>query len=147
MLLCDHDSSSDTSSSEDDLEDLLLTLNQKPKRILGPRLNLEDLTNLECEQLFRLVLAVQSCVAIPCVASKDDCGTFCRFSKDDMARVSAALHLPEKYVCKQGTTTTGMEALMIMLRRLTYPDSVTLFPCLVAQSVNSALSLPRYEGS
>ena len=64
MLLCDHDSSSDASSSEDDLEDLLLTLNEKPKRILGPRLNLEDLTNLECEQLFRLVLAVQSCVLL-----------------------------------------------------------------------------------
>ena len=58
MLLCDHDSSSDGSSSEDDLEVLLLHLNEKPKRILGPRLNLEDLTNLECEQLFRLVVAV-----------------------------------------------------------------------------------------
>lgn len=48
MLLCDHDSSSDGSSSEDDLEVLLLHLNEKPKRIPGPRLNLEDLTNLEC---------------------------------------------------------------------------------------------------
>jgi len=53
-----HDSSSDGSSSKDDLDVLLLHL-EKPKRILGPRLNLEDLTNLECEQLFRLVIAVR----------------------------------------------------------------------------------------
>lgn len=76
----------------------------------------------------QVVSAVHLCSSS---ASKDECGTFCRFSKDDMARVSAALHLPDKYVCKQGTTTTGMEALMIMLRRLTYPnrlcDLVSLF--------------------
>ena len=60
-LLCDHDSSSSSeSSSEDDLEALLLDLCDKPKRILGPRVNLEDLTNLECEQLFRLVLPALS---------------------------------------------------------------------------------------
>lgn len=58
MLLCDHDSSSDSSSSEDDLETLLLDLTAKPKRKLGPRLNLEDLTSLECEQLFRLASAL-----------------------------------------------------------------------------------------
>ena len=53
-LLCDHDSSSDSSSSEeDDLEVLMFVLMEKPKRIFGPRLNLEDLTNLECEQMFR----------------------------------------------------------------------------------------------
>lgn len=57
-LLCDYDSSSESSSSEeDDLETLFLDLKTKPKRVVGPRLNLEDLTSLECEQLFRLVLA------------------------------------------------------------------------------------------
>ena len=57
-LLCDYDSSSDSSSSEDDLELLFLDLRKKLKYILGPRLNLEDSTSLECEQMFRLVLVV-----------------------------------------------------------------------------------------
>ena len=52
-------SSSDSSSSkEDDLELLMLDLMEKPKRILGPRINLEGLLSLECEQLFRSVLAI-----------------------------------------------------------------------------------------
>ena len=60
MLLCEHDSSSDSSSSkEDDLELLMLDLMEKPKCILGPRIDLEDLLSLECEQLFRsAVLAI-----------------------------------------------------------------------------------------
>ena len=48
-----------------------------------------------------------------------------------MTRLASALDLPEKYVCKKGTTATGIEALMIMLRRLAYPnrwcDLVPLF--------------------
>ena len=48
-----------------------------------------------------------------------------------MSRLVTALSLPEKYKCNQGTIATGMEALMIMLRRLTYPnrlcDLVALF--------------------
>ena len=48
-----------------------------------------------------------------------------------MARLASPLDLPEKYVCKKGTTATGIEALMIMLRRLAYPnrwcDLVPLF--------------------
>ena len=48
------DSSSDSSSSdEDDLDFLLCELAFKPKRALGPRLNLMDLSDLQCEQLFR----------------------------------------------------------------------------------------------
>ena len=57
--------------------------------------------------------------------------TFYRFSKDDMSHLAIALSLPNKYFCKHGTTATGTEALMIMLRRLTYPnrlcDLVALF--------------------
>ena len=33
-----------------------------------------------------------------------------------------ALGIPEKYKCIQGTTVTGMEGLLILLRRLTYPN-------------------------
>lgn len=48
-----------------------------------------------------------------------------------MQRLCFALNLPKIYTCRQGTTATGLEALMIMLRRLAYPsrlcDIVTLF--------------------
>ena len=54
-----------------------------------------------------------------------------RFAKDDMSRLASALALPELYVCSQGTRATGMEALMVLLRRLAYPsrwcDLVSLF--------------------
>ena len=59
MLLCDHDSSLDSSSSKDnDLERLMLHLMEKPKRILGPSRNVEDLFSLVCKQQFRSVLAM-----------------------------------------------------------------------------------------
>jgi hypothetical protein len=34
-----------------------------------------------------------------------------------MARLFVALDLPEKYTCSQGTVSTGMEALIILLSR------------------------------
>ena len=53
-LLCERDTSADSASSdEDDLEAVMLVLTEKPQRILRPRLNLDDLTILECEQLIR----------------------------------------------------------------------------------------------
>lgn len=39
-----------------------------------------------------------------------------------MERLCHALNLPEKYKCSQGTSATGMEALMILLRRFSYPN-------------------------
>ena len=45
-----------------------------------------------------------------------------RFSKGDMERLRDALQLPANYICSQGTIATGMEALMILLRRLAYPN-------------------------
>ena len=47
---------------------------------------------------------------------------FARFKKADMERLCQALDLPEKYTCYQGTTATSMEALMILLRRFSYPN-------------------------
>lgn len=35
------------------------------------------------------------------------------------------LCIPEKYKCDQGTTATGMEALLILLRRLAYPNRLS----------------------
>ena len=39
-----------------------------------------------------------------------------------MKRLFVALEIPEEYVCPQGTIATGMEALMILLRRFAYPN-------------------------
>ena len=39
-----------------------------------------------------------------------------------MYRLLEALQIPECYICSQRTFVTGMEALMILLRRLTYPN-------------------------
>ncbi|KXJ13659.1 hypothetical protein AC249_AIPGENE27169 [Exaiptasia diaphana] len=48
-----------------------------------------------------------------------------------MYRLFNALELPQNYICSQMTNATGMEALMILLRRLVYPnrwcDLVELF--------------------
>ena len=38
-----------------------------------------------------------------------------------MHRLLTALEIPEYYICVQRTHATGMEALMILLRRLVYP--------------------------
>ena len=48
-----------------------------------------------------------------------------RFSKEDMVRLSVALNIPKYYICPQGTKATGMEALMLMLRRLVYPNRLS----------------------
>ena len=45
----------------------------------------------------------------------------CRFDKSSLYWLSAALALPAHYRCGQGTKATGMEALLILLRRLSYP--------------------------
>ena len=55
----------------------------------------------------------------------------CRFQKSDIPVLVSALSLPPVYRCEQGTTATGIEALMILLRRLAYPnrlgDLVSIF--------------------
>lgn len=53
MLLLLDSSDSDFSSDGDALETLYLELSFKPKKALGHRPNLADLSSLECEQLFR----------------------------------------------------------------------------------------------
>ena len=39
-----------------------------------------------------------------------------------MERLRATLEIPAYYICDQKTKATGIEALMIMLRRLAYPN-------------------------
>lgn len=52
-----------------------------------------------------------------------------RFQKEDMEHLLHALELPAYYECVQRTKCTGMEALVILLRRLVYPNRwCDLFP-------------------
>lgn len=45
-----------------------------------------------------------------------------RFQKQDMDRLLEALQIPDSYTSHQGSVFTGMESLMILLRRLSYPN-------------------------
>ena len=49
-------SDSDSSEDEEMIAAIMLELALAPKVALGPRLNLDDLSPLECEQLFRSVI-------------------------------------------------------------------------------------------
>ena len=54
VILYDDSSTDDSSSSdEDDLDILLVELAFVPKVNLGRRMNLENITDSECEQMFR----------------------------------------------------------------------------------------------
>ena len=44
------------------------------------------------------------------------------FRKPDFDRLLVALKIPKEYGCVQKTVSTGMEALLILLRRLAYPS-------------------------
>ncbi|XP_070533023.1 uncharacterized protein [Ptychodera flava] len=63
--------------------------------------------------------------------SDDECFEFFRFAKPDLTRLHDGLSLQEKIVGYNGTAATSMEALLILLRRLAYPnrwcDLVTFF--------------------
>lgn len=63
-----------------------------------------------------------------------------RFQKDDMERLLHALQIPGFYICKQRTHASGMEALMILLRRLVYPNRLCDLADVFERSV-SELSL------
>ena len=65
-----------------------------------------------------------------------------RFSKGDMERLRDALQPPANYICSQGTIATGMEALMILLRRLAYPNRWSdLVPVFWANSIRTELDI------
>ena len=55
LALQDSSDSDSSSSDEEDMDFLLLEMLFKPKKVLGPRVNLDDLSDLECEKLFRFV--------------------------------------------------------------------------------------------
>ncbi|KXJ13842.1 protein ALP1-like isoform X2 [Exaiptasia diaphana] len=98
MMYQDSSSDEDSSDSDDDLDLLFLeTLFPTPEASCTPRLKLEDLSDTQCQQMFR-------------------------FEKQDLYRLRDALQVPANYICSQGTKATGLEGLLIMLRRLAYPN-------------------------
>ena len=63
-----------------------------------------------------------------------------RFQKDDMERLLHALQIPGFYICQQRTHASGMEALMILLRILVYPNRLCDLADVFGRSI-SELSL------
>ena len=122
------DSRSSDDSSDSDEEELMIALCelQFSKLALGPRLDLEYLSPLECEQLFRYIIVLMNRMTVSTIL-------FSRFRKNDMFRLHNALSLPEKYVCSQGTVATGIEAMMILLRRLSYSNRLNEYNSLQCQ--------------
>ena len=55
---------------------------------------------------------------------KSTCIVLChfRFQKQDMDRLLEALQIPDSNTSYQGSVFTGMQSLMILLRRLSYPN-------------------------
>ena len=52
----------------------------------------------------------------------EDCRSMFRFEKDDIATLRTCLGVPRSFVAKNGTRVDGIEALCILLRRLSYPN-------------------------
>ncbi|CAB4023789.1 Hypothetical predicted protein, partial [Paramuricea clavata] len=99
MYTSDSDDSS-SSDSDDDIDLLFFETCFATTRELGTRINLQDISEDDCEKMFR-------------------------FEKYDIPRLRDALKIPDRYTCCQGTVVGGLEALLIMLRRLAYPNRLS----------------------
>lgn len=99
-VMLHEDTSSDSSSNDDDDLDFLVVDAMFPPTgtLEFPRLNLDGLSDNQLETIFRF------------------------HDKNDMEQLAQALEIPDHYECVQRTTCTGMDALMILLRRLVYPN-------------------------
>ena len=60
--------------------------------------------------------------ASQCMQSYNLLLSLARFEKGDMSRLLETLQIPAAYTGYQGSVFTGTEGLMVMLRRLTYPN-------------------------
>jgi hypothetical protein len=61
------------------------------------------------------------------IVSRVDClQTLPGFCKDDLMQLAIPLRVPNQYTCIQGTTATGIEGLLVLLRRLSYPNMQAL---------------------
>ena len=74
------------------------------------RMNIETLEDEECFQMFR-------------------------FFKEDLYHLKDCLNLPDRVVCRNGTTESGINTLAILLRRLAYPNRLCDLVPIVGRSV------------
>jgi hypothetical protein len=96
LLLLKEDLDSSDSDEEEEMEYLYLHL-AFPGGSAVRRFDVERCSELEFEQLFRL-------------------------KKADFETLAAALGLPDFYHCTQKSKSPGKEALLVLLRRLAYPN-------------------------
>lgn len=54
--------------------------------------------------------------------SDDQCLSYFRFDKRNIRRLGDLLRFPDKIICENRTTCSGLDALCILLRRLSYPN-------------------------
>lgn len=48
-----------------------------------------------------------------------------RFRKDDIHLLMDCLHIPEFYICQNGTVAGGLESFLLLLRRFAYPNRLS----------------------
>ena len=78
-------------------EEFLLMSSLQENDVKGPGLNLDDLSE---EQFY----------------------SFFRFQREDIPRLCDVLSLPTRFVCPNGTRVSLTEGVLILLRRLSYPN-------------------------
>lgn len=137
-------SDSESIGNEDDLNFLLVDLAFAPQRVVVPRINLMDLSDLECNQLFRWKWKDETvaCLWYVSVLLQLPVYELCCFGcciGYVVLQVCKGWHespcqcscLAKSICLSTRTTATGMEAQMVLLRRLVYPsrwcDLVSLF--------------------
>ena len=87
------------------------------RREMGQKFNIEQCDEVEFERLFRSCSVIYVCVYNLLLL----CFRY-RFKKADSEQLLVALRVPSRYHCEQKTVTTGMEALLILLRHKAYPS-------------------------
>jgi len=69
--------------------------------------------------------------------TSSECESHFRFSKGDIPLLCHYLHIPDRFVCSQGTICNGLEGLCMLLKRLAYPcryfDMISTFARPVAE--------------
>lgn len=90
-----NDNSSDQSSSseEDELEILHLDLAVAPKRMHGPCINLQDISDFDCEWIFRCFHVMDEMITRNFMHAYRI--LFHRFQKSDIEHLGIALNLPK----------------------------------------------------
>jgi hypothetical protein len=96
-------------------------------RELGTRINLQDISEDErkCSGDIFVLCVITNILKSWITMSRTFKFFPRRCEKYDIPRLRDALKIPDQYTCCQGTVVGGLEALLIMLRRLAYPNRLS----------------------